>query len=115
MAEISQAISNVISPDIRATIRSVNIDTTIVSTDFSLEVDTSGGNRIITLPTAASQFSVGNNTGRIFNIKKIDSTTNSVTITPQGADTIDGLATLIIDAKDVNYTLQSDGTNYRRL
>ena len=115
MAEISQAISNVISPDIRATIRSVNIDTTIVSTDFTLEVDASGGNRIITLPTAASQFAAGNSTGRIFNIKKIDSTSNSVTITPQGADTIDGLTSLIINAQYVGYTIQSDGTNYRRL
>lgn len=97
-------------------VRTVNADTTIISTDYSIEVDASGGNRIITLPTAISQFSAILSAGRVFNIKKIDSTANAVTITPQAGETIDGLSSIAISAKDVNYTIQSDGTtNWLRL
>jgi len=97
-------------------VRTVAIDTTILSTDYTIEVDASGGNRIITLPTAISQFSAILSAGRVFNIKKTDATSNTVTITPQAGETIDGLSNLVISAKDVNYTIQSDGTtNWSRL
>lgn len=94
-------------------IRTVNIDTTILSTDYTIEVDASGGNITISLPTAVSQFAGGN--GRIYNIKKIDLSTNIVTIIPTAPNNIDGIANLIISAKDVNYTIQSNGTNWMRL
>jgi|CXWL01.1.fsa_nt_gi hypothetical protein len=96
-------------------IRTVTVNTTLLDTDFTVEVDAAAGNITITLPTAISQYDGGTSSGRIYNVKKIDSTANTVTITPQGGDTIDGLASIIISAKDVDYTLQSDGTRWIRL
>lgn len=97
-------------------IRMVNASTTILDTDFTLEVDASlGVPIIITLPTAASQFDGATHSGTIYNIKKIDSTATSVTIQPQGIDTIDELPNLVVTAQDVNNMLQSDGTKWVRL
>lgn len=96
-------------------IRTVSSDTTLLDSDFTVEVIASGGNVIITLPTAASQFNATLSLGRLFNIKKIDSTINSMTIQPQPPDTIDGLPNIIVTAKDVNNMIQSDGTKYVRL
>jgi len=117
MAEIipSPISAGALTTDLKR-IRTVAINTTILSTDYTVEVDALGGDRIITLPTAISQFSVILSAGRVFNIKKIDLTSNTVTITPQAGETIDGLSNLVISAKDVNYTIQSDGTtNWSRL
>lgn len=96
-------------------IRTVNSDTTLLDSDFTVEVNASSGNVIITLPTAASQFNATLSIGRLFNIKKIDPSANLVTIQPQGTDKIDQLLNLIISAQDVSYSLQSDGTRYIRL
>lgn len=100
---------------LRLPIRTVAINTTILDQDFTIEVDASLGNIVITLPTAASEFDVTTSTGNVYNIKKIDSTGNSVTIQPQGADTIDGLPNVVITAQDVNYMIQTDGTKWVRL
>lgn len=96
-------------------IRTVSSDTTLLSDDFTVEVNASGGPVIITLPTAASQFDITTSSGRLYNIKKIDSSGNAVTITPSGADTIDGLPNIVISAQYVSYMLQSDGTRWIRL
>lgn len=96
-------------------IRMVNASTTILDTDFTIEADASLGNIIITLPTAASQFDGITHSGTIYNVKKVDSTGNSVTLQPQGIDTIDELPNIVITAQDVNITLQSDGTKWVRL
>lgn len=47
-------------------------------------VDATSGSLTMTLPTAASS------TGKVFYIKKIDSSANSVIIDGAGAETIDG-------------------------
>ena len=96
-------------------IRIVNASTTVLDTDFTIEADASVSNIVITLPTAASQFDGATHVGTIYNIKKIDPTGNSVTVKPQGTDTIDELANVVITAQDVSITIQSDGTKYVRL
>lgn len=93
-------------------IRTVSNSTTILDTDFTLEVDASGGSVTITLPTAASQFNAVSHIGTLYNIKKIDSTGNAITIQPQGTDTIDGFANIPITAQNVNYLIQSDGARW---
>jgi len=84
----------------------VNVDTTLDSTNFTVLVDASGANRIITLPTAVGI------SGTVYNIKKIDSSINIVTIDGNGAQTIDGKTTRIITTQFENVTIQSDNANW---
>jgi len=60
----------------------------------------------VDLPTAAGR------QGAYYNIKKIDSTANAVTIDGLDAETIDGAATQLIYGQYDSYTLVSDGTNW---
>lgn len=87
-------------------ITSVNVDTTLDNTYFTVLVDASGGNRIITLPTAIGI------AGTYYNIKKTDSSINTVTIVGNGAQTIDRQTTKVITTQDENVTIQSDDANW---
>ena len=73
-----------------AGIVSVSIDTTLDHTHFTVLVDASGGNRTITLPTGSGL------DGRIYTIKKTDSSLNTVTIDGDGTETIDGATTKVL-------------------
>lgn len=63
----------------------------------------------ITLPAAASH------TGRIYNVKKIDSTANAVTVDGNGSETIDGATTQTISIQYNSIMIQSDGSNWHIL
>jgi len=78
-------------------------DYTASNNEFVL-VDASGGAVTITLPSPSSGGKVG--------VKKTDSSTNTVTISPSGSETIDGASSLTIDTQYQSYTLISDGTNW---
>ena len=69
-------------------------------------VDATSGNVIVNLPTAVGCI---NDT---YVIKKIDSSVNAVTVTPFGAETIDGAATLVMTRQYMSYTIVSDGMNW---
>lgn len=86
-------------------ITTVSANTTLDYTYYTVLVDASGGNRTITLPPAATT------PGRIYIIKKIDATANTVTIDANGAETIDGVLTKVINTQWSGYTVQSTGTN----
>lgn len=58
-------------------------------------VDASGGDVTITLPAITSDY-----LGKYYYIKRIDSSGNVVTITPNGSDTIDGAANQTLDSED---------------
>lgn len=61
----------------------------------------------ITLPAASGA------TGRIYHIKKINITAaDTVTIDPNGAETIDGAATVVLSTQHSGRVIQSDGSNW---
>jgi hypothetical protein len=68
-------------------------------------VSASGGAVTITIPTAST------NRGKVFNIKKTDSSLNGVIISP-ASGTIDGSATKTLAFQYDSLMLVSDGTNY---
>lgn len=78
----------------------------LTSTDYTVFCDCSGGAVTINLPTAVG---IG---GRVYNIKKIDSSNNSMTIDANGAETIDGNLT-IVSSDDSSFMIQSDNTSWR--
>lgn len=93
----------------RGAIRSVSVNAAVATTDVTVLVDATAAPVTLTLPSAAA------NTGRIYNIKKIDATANMVTITPNGADTIEGLANADTDIPGENLVIQAFGTNWNIL
>ena len=80
---------------------------TATSDDDTILCDATSGAITVNLPTAVGI------SGKKYDIKKIDSTSNSVTIDPDGTETIDGETTIVIIGENDNYTIQSDGTNWR--
>ena len=94
---------------------SINISlpiTTITTTytagnDYTILANAASGAFTVTLPAAAS------NSGVIYNIKKIDSSTNAVTIDGNASETIDGLLTYTLSTQNEEITIQSDGSNWR--
>jgi len=71
-----------------------------------LTVNASGGAFVVNLPTAAST------TGFVYTVKKIDASINHITITANGADTIDGSATNVLIAQYSSVRICSDGTTW---
>ena len=67
--------------------------------------DASAGAITHNLPTA-----VGN--GAILTIKKIDSSTNTITVDPNSTETIDGGGTAVLQVQYESISLVSDGTNW---
>lgn len=61
----------------------------VTSTDAVVICDATGGAVTLNLPAATA-------TGRVLHLKKIDSSANACTVTPNGADTIDGAAALTL-------------------
>jgi len=104
--------TNLLTKTFSASIRSVSTDQTLnpTSTDYTITVDASGGNRTINLPNTAST-----TVGRIFNIKKTDSSGNSVFIDAFGTQTIDGNTVRTSTVQYTNVQIQSDGTNWQVL
>lgn len=74
--------------------------------DFTILCDATSGGITINLPAASTV------TGRIYNVKKIDNSVNTVTIDPDSTETIDGAATNVISTQWTNIQFQSNGTNW---
>lgn len=79
---------------------------TATATDRVILVDASGGDATINLPTAVGI------SGKEYVVKKTDASAYTVTVAPDGAETIDGEATLVIGTQYDSYTLVSDGSNW---
>jgi len=79
---------------------------TITATDYVVLCDTSSATFTISLP-AASGF-----TGRIFYVKKTDTSTNSVSIDPNGTETLDDRSFFNLRRRFAAVAFISDGTNW---
>jgi hypothetical protein len=82
---------------------------TATSTDSVILVDATSGAVTITFPTAVG---IG---GKAYTIKKIDSSTNDVTVDGNGAETIDGAANYKLYTQYDSVEMMSDNTNWAKL
>jgi hypothetical protein len=74
--------------------------------DSVLLVNATGANVVITLPQASTVL------GKRYDIKKIDATANTVTITTYMSETIDGTTTQLLANQYTSLTFISDGSNW---
>jgi len=79
---------------------------TVLATDAILLADATSGAVTLTLPAASAV------SGRVYNFKKIDSSSNNVTIARDGSDTIDGATSFVLDSQYEAITLVSNGSNW---
>lgn len=91
-------------------IKSVSADYTTTLNDDVILVDASGAARTITVLAAATL-----GAGRRQKVIKTDSSTNAVTIDPNGSETINGNATYAITVPLTGIEFESDGTNLRTI
>jgi hypothetical protein len=91
-----------------ATVLGGATSTAAQTTDYTIVVNPTAVAGTVTLPAAAS------NTGRCYVVKHTNMSINSVTIDPNGAELIDGNATLVLMARQAAY-IQCDGTSWHVL
>jgi hypothetical protein len=91
-----------------ATVQGGATSTTATTTDFTIIVNPTAVAGTVTLPAAAG------NMGRCYVVKHANAAQNSVTIDPNGAELIDGNATLLLTARQAAY-IQCDGTAWHVL
>jgi len=96
-------ITSEVDQMVYASVLSTSTSTTLTNGNSIVLVNASGASRTITLPSPTS--------GKIFNIKKTDSSANTVVISaPSG--TIDGSASKTLTTQYQSLTITSDGTNF---
>ena len=83
--------------------------TATISTATYTRCNSSGGAFTVTLPTAVGI------TGRVYMVKKVDSSANAVTVDADGSETIDGAASYALTAQWDSVTVVSNGTNWEIL
>jgi hypothetical protein len=87
------------------------VDYTITEDDSVVLVDTTAGAVIITLPLAADVYNTLGGYGQQFTVKRItDADANTVTVTPAGADLLDGGTVVLAGSSLAKTTFISDGT-----
>lgn len=87
-------------------LRSQNVATIAGQNDYTILIDASLGNLVVTLPSSLTFPRI------IYNIKKIDSSAFTVTVTPILAQTIDGAANYVLTVPNQSVTIQSDNANW---
>jgi len=80
--------------------------TVVTDLDRTVLINSAGGASIVTLPSAIGL------DGMRFEIQKVDASTNTVTVTPVLAQTINGVATFVLSQQYDTIMLVSDGTNW---
>lgn len=87
-------------------VTSVSANITLDNTESYVNVDASGASRNVTLPTAVGI------KGTMYSVKKTDSSVNTVTLLPNGSETIDGSVSVVLSYQYETVTVISDGTNW---
>ncbi|OPY17007.1 MAG: hypothetical protein A4E74_01540 [Syntrophus sp. PtaB.Bin075] len=96
-------------PTIQAPIRTVTASTTVQKdTDYILLVDATAGAVDLSLPSCLDMAQ-----GRKFSVKKIDATANPVSLIPEGSETIDTAATLVLTKQNEQAVIMNSGTKYQ--
>lgn len=88
-----------------AQITTINSDTLLDTTHYTILVDTQSGNVTITLPNASTV------SGKLYHIKKVTNI-NNVIIDPYSTQMIDDLTTKTISVQWETITIQSNGNNW---
>ena len=88
------------------TTKTVVTDYTVLTTDGTIRTNASASSMSVYLPEASTVL------GRIFDIKKVDSTLNTVNIIPSGSQLIDDYNYLTLSIPKSSFTIQSYGTGY---
>jgi len=91
------------------TITTKNSTDNVATTDEIIESDATGGNIVLTLPTAASA------SGLQFSFVKTDSSSNTVEIDGNGAETISGQTSITLEDQWQTLTIYSNGTAWRAI
>lgn len=86
----------------------VTEDTTLSGAQYTVLVDATDDDVVISLPAAASAFA--NGYGRVYNIKKIDASAHTVTVDADGNETLDGEENLVLTDQHQSITIQSNGS-----
>jgi len=100
------SISNVTLSNANPSIVSKTANYTATVANQTILANASNGNVTITLLTSV------NNSGKIFTIKKMDSTANVVIVATTSNQTIDGAANYNLASQYVGVSVQSDGANW---
>jgi hypothetical protein len=87
-------------------IRTIAANYTVQADDYTLLVDASAGAVSITLPSSV------NEADRLLVIKKIDVSSNNVTILPGSGETIDGEASYALATQNESVSLHCNGQNF---
>ena len=85
-------------------VTSVSINTVLNETHHTVLVDASSGVVVITLPTVAGSVR------RRYEVKKIDTSSNAVTVDGNGSETIDGQLTWLLPNQNAAVTIVCDGS-----
>lgn len=102
----SRWINRQITPSTIYPTRLVSTNTSVLSTDFTIRVNTNLSNVTITLPDASSL------TGKVYNIKKISDNNTCFVVPFNGTQTIDGVVSASIIVNNTTLTIQSNGTTW---
>lgn len=96
---------NFTSTSLGTSVSNTTVGGALVSTSAATRlINATAGAVIVTLPTASSAL------GRMYTVKKIDASANTVTIQGNAAETIDGSNTRVLTAQYQSVTVQSDGS-----
>ena len=77
--------------------------------ELTILVDATAGNKTVNLPAGSTALH------RLYHVKKIDSSSNTVTIDGNASQTIDGALTKVLATQYDSITIQCDGTNWHIL
>ncbi len=102
----AMALVHITGEALRLHVTEIDSDTTLNDTHSVIWVDAGTGDVTLTLPAAASSGD------RRYEIKRIDSSSNDVTIDGNGAETIDGETTVTLDDQWQTLRIMCDGATW---
>jgi len=87
-------------------VTTVTTNYTITDNDYVILVDATAAPVTVVLPTAVGR------DGRVFEVKRISTNANTVTLDGDGSETIDASTTQVYTVPYVSLTVYSDGSNW---